>query len=697
MSRQSRQEKLQKIHAEALLEFDEIQAAASPERLQCLQDRRFYSIAGAQWEGAVGDQFANKPRFEFNSVHLAVIRIFNEYRNNRITVDFQPKDGAANDKLADTCDGLHRADEKSCTADEAYDNCFEEGVGGGMGAWRLRAVYEDEDDDENERQRIVMEPIFDADSCVFFDLGAKRYDKADAQRCWVLTPYPRRSYTTDFGDDPTSWPKPITQQCFDWSTPDVVWVCEHYRVEEESALVHFFVGLDESAPPMKVSDEDLAADPSLLEELQATGFRKVREKRIRRRTIVKYTMSGGKIFETGEHKPQRIAGRCIPVVPFYGKRWVVDGVERCMGHVRLAKDAARLKNMILSWLAEMTARFDVEKPIVTPEQIAGHATMWANDNVEKFPYLLLNPHKDSQGEPIPGTAAPQAYTKAPNIPPAMAALAQIAEQALQDLLGNQQAGEQMQPNLSGKAVELIQNRLDMQVFIYMSNLAKSMKRSGEVWLSMMRDIVVEAGRAMKTIDASGEASSVVMNQAIYDAESGEDRIENDLTKATFEVDVDVGPSSTSRRAATVRALTGMMQLTQDPETLSVLNGLAMMNMEGEGISDARDFFRNKLVRMGVVKPTDDERAEMEQEQAGAKPSPQDEALQGMAEEARANAAQARAKTVQAITDADLKRAQTAKTMAETMGEHNAQQIASAQALQRILHPPASAPTQPTFN
>ncbi len=682
MAQQSKQARLQQIHSDALTEFDEIQAAAREERLQCLQDRRFYSISGAQWEGPIGEQFENKPRFEFNKIHLALIRIFSEYRNNRITVDFQPKDGAADDKLADTCDGLYRADENSCTADEAYDNAFEEGTGGGFGAWRLRACYEDEDDDEDERQRIVMVPQFDADSTVFFDLGAKRYDKADAKRCYVLTPYPRRAYKAEFDDDPDSWPRDISQSEFDWSTPDLVWVCELYRVEEHSELVHFFRGLDEEAEDMRVTDADLKADPEMLDQLLATGFREVRQKKIRRRKIVKYLMSGGKMLNDGEVIP----GRCIPVVPFYAKRWVVDGVERCMGHVRLAKDAQRLMNSLLSWLTDMAGRFDIEKPILTPEQIAGHAEMWAKDNVSRFPYLLANALKDAEGNSIPGTAAPQAYTKAPNIPPAMAALVQIASQSLDDLLGNQQAGEQLQPNLSGKAVELIQNRLDMQVFIYMSNLAKSMKRSGEIWLSMMKDIVVEEGRRMKTVDANGEASSVVMNLPVYDPETAEEQVENDLTQANFEVDVDVGPSSSSRRAATVRSIIGMMQLTQDPQTLSVLNGLAMMNMEGEGISDARDYFRAKLVRMGVVKPSEEEKAELAAEAANAKPDPQSQYLMAAAEEAAANAAQGRAKTVQAIADADLKRAQTAKTMAETMGEHNAQQIASAQALQNILRP-----------
>jgi hypothetical protein len=205
---------------------------------------------------------------------------------------------------------------------------------------------------------------------------------------------------------------------------------------------------------------------------------------------------------------------------------------------------------------------------------------------------------------------------------------------------------------------------------------------------MMKDIVVEEDRPMKVIDAGGKSSQVVMNTKVYDPDTDQVRQGNDLAKANFEVDVDVGPSSSSRRAATVRALTGMMQLTQDPETLQVLNGLVMMNLEGEGISEAREYFRRKMVRMGVVKPTDEEAAELaqEQEQANAQPDPQSQALLAMAEESEANAASARASTVQKVADANLKQAQTAKTFAEAAGSHNEQLIASVQALQQLLNP-----------
>jgi hypothetical protein len=687
MAAETKEARLARIHREALADFDKIQSALRDERLQCLQDRRFCTIAGGQWEGPLGELFENKPRFEFNKTHLAVMRVCNEYRNNRITVDFTPKDGSNDDELADTCDGLYRADEKACTAEEAYDNAFDEGVQGGFGAWRLRTDYENEDDEDDDRQRVLIEPIFDADSCVFFDLDAKRQDKADATRAYVLTPYTHEAFEAEFGHSPSGWDKLIHQSEFDWCTPDIVWVCEHYRVEERTEWLRYFRGLDETAPEMKVTQAEVDADENLLDELAATGFKLVRQKRVKRRAVHKYILSGLKV----EDDCGRIAGKCIPLVPFYGKRWVVDGVERCMGHVRLAKDAQRLTNMLLSWLAEMAARFDIEKPIVTPAQIAGHAQMWARDNIEKFPYLLLNPQKDANGDPIPGSATPQAYTKAPNIPPVMAALAQLAGQALEDLLGGNQAAEQLQPNISGKAVELIQNRLDMQAFIYMSNLAKSMKRSGEIWLSMMKDIAVEDRRRMKTVDPDGQASSVVLNAPAYDEKKGETYLANNLAKANFEVNVEVGPSSSSLRSAVVRALTGIAGIADDPETKQALTLATIANLEGEGLRDLREWARARAIRMGLIKPNDEERTALAEEAANSKPDPQAEYLRSAAEEAAANAAQARAKTVDTIAAAGLKRAQTAKTIADTAGARMSQAIDAADAMTRAAMPPQGQP------
>jgi len=655
MARVSKEQYLSNLHSDALAQFNDIQTALRDERLQCLQDRRFYSLAGSQWEGPLLDVYENKPRFEVNKIHLSVIRIINEYRNNRITVDFVSKEDG-DDKLAETCDGLYRADEQDSVADEAYDNAFEEAVGGGFGAWRLRTVYEDEEDEDNEKQRIRIEPIFDADSSVFFDLNSKRQDKSDARYCFVVTSMTRASYKEEWGDDPTDWPKIIHQYEFDWCTPDVVYVAEYYKVEDVTETIRIFRAIDGTEERYRKSDFD--ADPALEDTLAAIGSQEVRQRKIKSRRVHKYILSGGRILEDAGY----IAGKCIPIVPVYGKRWFVDNVERCMGHVRLAKDAQRLKNMQLSKLGEISALSSVEKPILLPEQVAGHQVMWADDNLRNYPYLLVNPITGPDGSQQ--VSGPVAYTKSPQIPPAMAALLQVTEQDMQDILGSSQQADKMVSNISGKAVEMIQTRIDMQTFIYMSNFAKGMKRCGEIWLSMARDVYVDEGRKMKSIGSDEQVQMIELMRPMV-SETGEIVMENDLSNARFDVNVEVGPSSSSKRAATVRALTGMIAISDDPQTKQVLQAMAMMNMEGEGISDVRDYFRKQLVRMGVVKPTEQEQEQMMVEMQGQKQDPNEIFLQAAAEEAIAKAAKARADTVKTVADAGLSRARTAETLAKT--------------------------------
>jgi hypothetical protein len=166
---------------------------------------------------------------------------------------------------------------------------------------------------------------------------------------------------------------------------------------------------------------------------------------------------------------------------------------------------------------------------------------------------------------------------------------------------------------------------------------------------------------MKTVAADGAVGSLEINQPRIDKDTHEQYMENDLSEAKFDVNVEVGPSSTSKRQATVRALTGMLQLTQDPEMTTVLSAMAMMNMEGEGISDVRQYFRQKLLRMGAIKPTEEEAQQLqaEQEAAGQQPDPNAIYLQAAAQKQVADAAKAQA-------DAELSSAKVGQTKADTL-------------------------------
>lgn len=656
MARKTKEVLHSEVFERARKQFGAIMGAQRAERELCLSDRRFYSIAGAQWEGALSEQFENRPQFEFNKIHLAVIRIINEYRNNRMSVVFVPKDGAQ-EKSNDEITGIYRADMNMSCGEEAKDNAFEEAVGGGFGAYRLRNVEEDEYDSTNEKQKIIAEPIYDADSCVFFDLSSKRQDKSDANHAYVLRGVPYDEYIAEYNDNPASWPKDVSMVEFDWLIGnDTVYIAEYYEKEFTKETLRVFRGVD--GTEQTYSDEEL--DDELDEILEVTGFREVRQRKIKKCRVHKYILSGGGIIEDCGY----IAGRDIPIVPVYGKRWMVDGVERCMGHVRLAKDAQRLKNLQLSKLGEISALSSVEKPILTPEQVSGHEVMWAEDNVKQYPYLLINPITDSNGNPT--AVPPTGYTRPPAVPPALAALLQTTEQDIRDILGNPERAEIVSPNASGVAIELAQSKVDMQTFIYLSNFAKAEKRCAEIWLCMAKEVYVEENRKLRTVNDAGELGAVAINSPMLSPETGAVEYSNDLSSQSFDVVVDVVPSSVSRRAATVRALTQMIGMTQDPETQQVLSATAMMNMDAEGVSDIRKYFRNKLLQIGAVEPTNEEAAQLAaaQQAQSAQPDVQAAFFLAEAEKAQANAAKARAETVLTMAKVDQTRADTVSTMAD---------------------------------
>jgi hypothetical protein len=334
----------------------------------------------------------------------------------------------------------------------------------------------------------------------------------------------------------------------------------------------------------------------------------------------------------------------------------------------------------MSALTEIASLTATEKPIFAAEQITPHKVMWAQDNVENYPYLLAEPLTNADGS-IAGVG-PMAYTKPPQVPPAMAALLQITQQDMAEVLGNNPGAEKMVSNISGKAVEMIQTRIDMGAFIYMSNFAKTMRRAGEIWLDMAGEVYVEEGRAMKSMGEQGDVSTVQLLKPKIDERTGKMVKANDLSRAKLDVVTDVGPSSTSRRDATVRALTGMMQLAADPADQKVLTALSLMNMEGEGLADVREFYRKQLVQIGVLQPSEEERAAMAAaaEQQQAQPDPQAMYLMAEAEKAQALAMKAQADTQRAMADTQKAEAETIATLAKIDNDRANTAIKAAQAI-----------------
>ncbi|MBB4857005.1 hypothetical protein HNO88_000302 [Novosphingobium chloroacetimidivorans] len=635
----------------ALRQFDENTSETLAERALALQDRRFVFIEGAQWEGEMGEQFENSPRLQINKTQRGHDKIINDYRANRFTVNFRPVGDEGDDDTAELLNGLLHADIYRSKGQLAFDNAFSEGAAGGMGAWRLCNEYEDESDDKNDRQRIRIEMIADADQCVFFDRAAKLYDKSDARHAYVLNAMTPDAFKEEYGDDRlVSWPENMKLPSFDWFRGDVVWVAEYYEVEHVSRELRIYTR-DATGEEFRYWTEDMAEGQD--DDLKTRGFTR-RTRKIKRKRVHKWILSGAEVLEDCGF----IAGERIPIVPFYGKRVVIDNVERFKGHVRDAKDPAKAYNAQVSKLIETASLAPREVPIFAPEQMEGLQSHWANMNIERHPYGLAHPITD----PVTGgivQTGPVAYVKPPDVPPAMAALIQIMGNDIAEITNGDDGSMEIKSNVSGEAMDIAASRVDAKSFIYMDNFKLSMQAFGEIYYSQAKEVYVEEGRKVETMDEDGETAVATLGETVADQKTGIVSRRYDLSVGRFNVIADVTEATATRRDKTVRTMMTLAQAATSVQSLELGQAAlltAVSNMDGEGMGKLQDYAHKLSVQLGLDEMTAEEQQAAQAAQQNAQPDPQAQALA-----AQAQALQAQAGKLTA--DTQLSQAKTVQTLA----------------------------------
>lgn len=666
-------ETLEKKHERVMLRFDRAYSPQQDVREKCVEATRFARVPGGQWEGATAagtkldDQFEKYPKFEINKVATELNRIISEYRNNRITVKFRPGDREASEELANKLNGLFRADYEETDGGEACDNAFDDAATGGFGCFRLTSMLVNEYDPMDERQRIAIEPVYDPSRSVWFDPDAKKYDKSDALWAFCMYSLSPEKYEAEYGKTPPSSldTTTITSWEYDWFAPEVVYIAKYYEVRKESVDVISYQ--QPITGEIATYDSDQIED--IEDELADAGFIEVARRSVKRRRVYVSVVDGENFLE----KPRRIPGEHIPLIPVYGKRWFIDDIERVEGHIAKAMDPQRLYNLQVSMLADTASQDPGQIPIVGMEQIRGLEKHWEARNKKRPAFLPLREVKDKAGNIISG-ATPAGYTQPAVMNQALAALLQQTSADIQEVTGGSQAMQQMPSNISQETVSNLMNRSDMASFIYLDNMAKSLKRAGEVWLSMARE-VYGSDREVRVVNDDGTDDIALMNAQVVDRQTGNVVALNDLSTGRYDVTVDVGPSYTARRDATVSALTQVLQsmLPQDPMR-PVIQGIILDNLDGEGMDDFKEFNRKQLLTTGAVKPRNQKEQQIvQQAQMAAQNQPdpnmvlaqaQMVAAQAEAQKAQNETAQVQIKAFSAQQDAQLSQAQVVKTLVD---------------------------------
>ncbi|CAI1951419.1 Uncharacterised protein [Serratia entomophila] len=665
--------KMDDWHRKALCNFDNAYSSTQDMREQIVEAQRFVRVSGAQWEGSTNagysfdeGRFEHYPRFELNKIARECDRIIGEYRQNRISVRFRPKDSQASEALAEKMNGKFRADYEETSGGEACDNAFDDAVTGGFGCWRMCADYEDEMDPSNEQRRVSLLPVYDPATCVFFDQDSKQYDRSDAMWAMEMFSMTPKAFEAEYPDSiAASLSKDDSGTQYDWSTPDAIYVGRYYEVRIEKAKLSAWRNPVTGATAIYDDEQIKEID----DELAAGEFEMVGEREVKRRRVYCGLLSGAEWLE----EPKRIPGEHIPLIPVYGRRSFVDNQERIEGHAAKAMDAQRLENLMVSMIADNATQAGGDGiPVVDvdmiPGPLAGH---WAERNKKRPAYLPMVSLKNKTGD-ITFPAQVSSYTPPTQMPPALAGLLQYTGTAIQQITGASQL-ENMPSNVATDTVDSIFNRMDTQSYIYMDNMAKSMRRAGVVWLSMARE-VYGSDTPMRIVNEDGTDDVALMDGAVIDRQTGEEVALNDLSQGNYEVTVDVGQSFSTRRDATVKSLLSMLSLIP-PGTPKhdLVSSMILDNMDGEGIDDLKEYNRNQLLLSGVIKPRTTEEQQMVAQAQQQRQGQQDPAMvqaqgvlmQGQAEMQKAQNEQAaiQVKAFQAQTDYQVAAAKVVQLLA----------------------------------
>lgn len=639
-------EQLQRLHDKAYI-------ANQQTRVKAADDRLFARIS--QWDSTLLQDSHLAYKGEFDIITKARREIMADLRVNQPQISFEPK-ADSREADADLINGLYLTDDRLNTSLEAYANADEETVDCGLGGWELYTEYES--NRAGDRNQVIRRrPVYEFNNNAFPDPNAKRLDKSDAKYWSILEPYTLEGYKALYlelkgeesnmdqiladraarenGRNPVSFAPPEVSYVFPWfGQNETFYVVRFYHRERVKDVLLTY--RDPLGNPVKFRESDLIdrgedGDIDLRAELDAQGYEEVSRKEIKRWQVTCYYASGEAIL-----KEYRIAGEYIPVVPEYGERAFIEGEEVWEGIVRRAKDPQRLRNFMMSYVAELVSRGTVSKPLFFPEQIAGFENMYAVTGAENhFPYALIH-RKDANGNPLP-EAGPIGTLPAPEVPPALPMMVQLTRESVEDVANAALPKNFEDIDLSGIALEHLQARLDNQSQVYQEHRKHAKRYDAVVYASMATEVYDAPRKVTLTLPDGSRKVEKVMD-TIMDEETGELVTLNDLTNIEFEVYATVGPTYTGKRDKTFREIGNMIErFGMNPEMQNILALKQLQLLDGVQWDDVKEFANKKLIEMGVKMPETDEEIEFAEQMANQPKQPDPALLLAQAENTKAQA------------------------------------------------------------
>lgn len=472
------------IIAEAKARFARCQAWESKARENALADARFAngdSRNGYQWDQQVLTARGDRPALTMNKTRVHNRHIINDNLKNQTDIKITPTGDEATFEAAEVFSGIIRRIEYVSKAMDAYATAFYHQVESGIGYVRVCTDYTDS---KSFQQEILIKRVKDP-RCIYLDPDADDFDKADMRFAFWFSRTPRKEFEAKYPDINTNDGPTLDFADDVWDSKEEVLEAEYWRRGEKDDTLY------ELADGSVVRDSELPPGARARLEIR-------RERKIAEPEIEWYQLGGGKIIDR-----KVWPGIYIPIVPFIGEEFTIDGQMDRHGHTRALLDPQKMYNYWSSMAVEQVAS-QTKSPYLTPVRaIEGFETYWANANTVNHAYLPYNDIDDA-GQPI---AKPE-RVQPPQMAQAFIQGMQIAKDDMLQVSGQFQAALGQPGNeISGKAIGERQQQSETATANYNENAAKAKRQVGRILLDLIPKIM-DVAQVAKILGRDGSESDV---------------------------------------------------------------------------------------------------------------------------------------------------------------------------------------------
>lgn len=604
-----------------------------------------------------------RPCLTVNKLPAHINQVANDVRQNPPSIRYRAASDQASSEVAEILNGIARHIESISDADVAYTTASQNQITHGEGYWRILTDYVSEQSfDQDIFIRRIKDPFK-----VWIDPDCEDPTGADAQFAFIEEQIDEAEFKEQYPDaDAIDWD---FETYGDWFLTDKkVRVAEYFTLERKEQNLFMF------ANGATAYEGDKTPAGVMM------GEQPIKTRKAKRTYVCWRKITGHQVLEKREYPYQY-----IPLVRLIGNEWIVDGKPIYSGIVRNAKDAQRMYNISASSIAERVM-LSPKAPWAGPaEAFEGYESYWDTANTANHSRLPYN-HLDSQGQALP---PPQRVAPATVEP----GLQQILLQASDDIkatTGQYDASLGQKSNeTSGKAILARQQEGDTATFHYVDNLARAVRHTGRIILSMF-PTVYDQQRVMRIVGEDGSEEFARLDPGMPQAyQDGDDK--QGIARAfnpnvgIYDVVASSGPSFTTRRVEAVQAMTEMTQA--NPSLWQVIGDQLVRNMDWPGADEMAD--RLKKVLVPEVRDEEDSeippQVQAQMQQMGQQIEQLSMALQQAAEEAKTAQDKAQIDAWKAEIEAYKAETERMQALAPAMTPEQVQMIV-AQTVQQLATP-----------